>query len=191
MKVSSPVLTILVLSGGYGTTVTGFTTPHINTSFHHPTRTTLDAAKKSEDDVGLSLAKFCTTAAMTAFLWGSPPMIAQQASTHNFPLLNGNAIQQMTVASARDKASATGSRVNKDPYSLLRLSLPIKNKEVCVTYCGSLLLAKSCRICTALSVAKFADPQYADVCSHRAKTGLFLSFTYTGLKQPFVFVFSV
>ena len=36
------------------------------------------------------------------------------------------------VASAKDKASATGSRVNKDPESLLRLGLPINNKEVCL-----------------------------------------------------------
>ena len=118
------------MSGGYGNTVTGFSTPHTSTSFHRPARTALDAAKSS-DGVGSSFAKFCATATMTAFLWGSPALLAEQASRHNFPWLSGDAVQQATVASARDKASATGSRVNKDPYSLLRLSLPIKNKEVC------------------------------------------------------------
>jgi hypothetical protein len=33
-------------------------------------------------------------------------------------------------AVAKEMASGSGSRVNKDPESLLRLGLPIKNKEV-------------------------------------------------------------
>jgi hypothetical protein len=35
-------------------------------------------------------------------------------------------------AIAKEMASGSGSRVNKDPESLLRLGLPITNKEVCV-----------------------------------------------------------
>lgn len=34
------------------------------------------------------------------------------------------------MANAKEMASGTGSRVNKDPESLLRYGLPIDNKEV-------------------------------------------------------------
>jgi hypothetical protein len=34
------------------------------------------------------------------------------------------------MAQAKEKASGSGSRVNKDPESLLRYGLPIQNKEV-------------------------------------------------------------
>jgi hypothetical protein len=37
---------------------------------------------------------------------------------------------QPSAAVAKEMASGTGSRVNKDPESLLRLGLPINNKEV-------------------------------------------------------------
>ena len=57
-------------------------------------------------------------------------MIADQATTHQFPFGLSETIQQSVVASAKDKASATGSRVNKDAESLLRLGLPINSKEV-------------------------------------------------------------
>jgi hypothetical protein len=74
----------------------------------------------------------CTTAALSAFLWGSPSLVAEQALNHNVPPLVSHMLQQSsTVANAREKASGTGSRVNKDPESLLRLGLPIKSKEVC------------------------------------------------------------
>ena len=36
------------------------------------------------------------------------------------------------VANAKEMASGSGSRVNKDPESLLRYGLPIKNNEVCI-----------------------------------------------------------
>lgn len=73
-----------------------------------------------------AVAKACATAAMTAFLWGAPGVITEQTITHNLPL----PVETSTIANAKDKASATGSRVNKDAESLLRLGLPIKNKEV-------------------------------------------------------------
>jgi hypothetical protein len=76
---------------------------------------------------------FCATAAMTAFLWGSPVLVSEQMVNHPStpPMLSQVLVDQSTIASAREKASGTGSRVNKDPESLLRLGLPIKNKEVC------------------------------------------------------------
>lgn len=62
-----------------------------------------------------------TTAAVTLSLWGGPSLVAEH--THN-------SMPSSFVASAVEKASGTGSRVNKDAESLLRLGLPIQNKEV-------------------------------------------------------------
>jgi len=67
---------------------------------------------------------------MSALLWGSPAMIAEQATTHQLPFGLSEVVEQTVVAGAKDKASATGSRVNKDAESLLRLGLPINSKEV-------------------------------------------------------------
>ncbi len=58
-------------------------------------------------------------------------MIAEQATTHQLPFGLNEVVEQHVVAGAKDKASATGSRVNKDAESLLRLGLPINSKEVC------------------------------------------------------------
>jgi len=57
-------------------------------------------------------------------------MVAEQATTHQLPSGLNEAVLNTVVASAKDKASATGSRVNKDAESLLRLGLPINSKEV-------------------------------------------------------------
>merc|ERR1711865_1149214 len=91
---------------------------------------------ESRIDVGFfnknSMTNCFATAAMSALLWVSPAMLAEQTSTaqYQLPLGLNNAIERNFVADAQDKASATGSRVNKDAESLLRLGLPIKNKEV-------------------------------------------------------------
>lgn len=77
--------------------------------------THLEAAK----DMNSVVAKTCATAVMTAFLWGTPGVLSEH---NNLPFVD--------VANAVEKASGTGSRVNKDAESLLRLGLPIKNKEV-------------------------------------------------------------
>lgn len=71
-----------------------------------------------------------TMAALVAStIWASPAVMApyymmQQKDNED------NTIITMGVASAKDKASGSGSRVNKDPESLLRYGLPIQNKEV-------------------------------------------------------------
>eukprot|EP00536_Pseudo-nitzschia_multiseries_P010451 jgi/Psemu1/259002/estExt_Genewise1Plus.C_3190021 len=57
-------------------------------------------------------------------------MIAEQANNNQLPFGLNEIVQQNVVAGAKDKASATGSRVNKDAESLLRLGLPINSKEV-------------------------------------------------------------
>ena len=107
--------------------------------------TTLQATEHNNDesrnDVGFfnknSITNCFATAAMSALLWVSPAMLAEQTSTaqYQLPLGLNNAIERNFVADAQDKASATGSRVNKDAESLLRLGLPIKNKEVSNAWC--------------------------------------------------------
>jgi hypothetical protein len=81
--------------------------------------------------------KFMATATMTAAVWAGPTLLADQfvvATTqqdhHHQSNMISNIIQHNFAADAREKASGTGSRVNKDPESLLRLGLPINNKEV-------------------------------------------------------------
>lgn len=76
------------------------------------------------------MGKAAATAAMSAFLWGAPSMVAEKAYQNSNAALTQNPFVQSTMVSAKDKASATGSRVNKDAESLLRLGLPIKSKEV-------------------------------------------------------------
>lgn len=56
-------------------------------------------------------------------LWAAP------AATSQVPVL-GTPNPMSMVACAKEMASGSGSRVNKDPESLLRYGLPINNKEV-------------------------------------------------------------
>ncbi len=61
-------------------------------------------------------------------IWASPAAIVGDVPSSN-PFLNE--IRTIVVADAKEMASGSGSRVNKDPESLLRLGLPIpKDKEV-------------------------------------------------------------
>lgn len=64
--------------------------------------------------------------ALAAALWVAPATIAGPVISH-FP---GNNVIASSVASAKEMASGSGTRVNKDPESLLRYGLPINNKEV-------------------------------------------------------------
>ncbi|KAL7558925.1 hypothetical protein ACA910_015502 [Epithemia clementina (nom. ined.)] len=64
---------------------------------------------------------------LAASLWSMPVGVPDQA---NHPCLPFSLSSTSTVANAKEMASASGSRVNKDPDSLLRYALPIKNKEV-------------------------------------------------------------
>lgn len=69
---------------------------------------------------------------MAAALWASPPAalfntLDGSSSSSNMM----NEIRTTIVADAKEMASGSGSRVNKDPESLLRYGLPIpKDKEV-------------------------------------------------------------
>lgn len=67
--------------------------------------------------------------ALAAALWAAPATMAGPM-TSNFPTAMGNNVISSSIASAKEMASGSGTRVNKDPESLLRYGLPIKNKEV-------------------------------------------------------------
>jgi len=68
--------------------------------------------------------------ALAAALWVAPATMAGPM-TSNFPsIASGNNVIASSVASAKEMASGSGTRVNKDAESLLRYGLPIKNKEV-------------------------------------------------------------
>lgn len=64
---------------------------------------------------------------MAALLWSSPVTMLQTNNQNNIMIEN---IRTSIVADAKEMASGSGSRVNKDAESLLRYGLPIKNKEV-------------------------------------------------------------
>lgn len=71
---------------------------------------------------------FTATTVLTIGWWSSSialPNLPHTYDNHN----NINPIV-LNVANAKEMASGSGSRVNKDPESLLRYGLPIQNKEV-------------------------------------------------------------
>jgi cyclophilin family peptidyl-prolyl cis-trans isomerase len=123
MKFSS---TTLFFAIGVGPAL-AFTNPSSPYATPATTTTTSLQAEHSSNNV---FSTFCATAAMSALLWGSPAIIAEQAATHQLPFGLSDVVEHNLVASAKDKASATGSRVNKDAESLLRYGLPINSKEV-------------------------------------------------------------
>ena len=97
------------------------------------TLTTLSAASSDDHANGSFLQqmnKMFATGLVTASLWAAPAMIQ---NINNFPGSDGPHQQMFSssyVANAKQMASASGSRVNKDPESLLRYGLPINSKEV-------------------------------------------------------------
>lgn len=67
--------------------------------------------------------------ALAAAIWAAPATIAGPVTSY-FPSASGGDAIASSVASAKEMASGSGTRVNKDPESLLRYGLPINNKEV-------------------------------------------------------------
>lgn len=108
------------------------------------TRTTpLHASKPSQNEnivvdaleaVDATVKGAMSGMALAAALWVAPATMAGPLSS-TFPnyIANNNMISS-SIANAKEMASGSGTRVNKDPESLLRLGLPIKNKEVCFVY---------------------------------------------------------
>ena len=76
--------------------------------------------------------------ALAAALWAAPASMmttttatmSSPAATHRAFLSPSSSSRYYYVASAREMASGSGTRVNKDPESLLRYGLPIDNSEV-------------------------------------------------------------
>lgn len=71
------------------------------------------------------IGKMLATGMVTASLWAAPAMVQD-----SFVGMDSPQIFSSSVANAKQMASASGSRVNKDPESLLRYGLPINSKEV-------------------------------------------------------------
>ena len=101
------------------------------------------------------VGKFVATGLVTASLWAAPAMVQ-----NTFVGMDAPQILTSSVANAKQMASASGSRVNKDPESLLRYGLPINSKEV-----GS-KVAHFCVIGSLFHIAAFV--------SHNIPIDLFL-----------------
>lgn len=97
---------------------------------HH--RRTQEFALSSHDDdnaFAASLSKALSAAAVSLAVWGAPALELLPPS-HPIEHQQQHLLAPSFTASAKEMASGSGSRVNKDPESLLRLGLPIQNKEV-------------------------------------------------------------
>jgi hypothetical protein len=93
--------------------------------------------QKNDKNAFSSLEQACkkgmATALVTASLWAAPAFLDQTGPSLS---LFGMETTSSTVAMAKEMACGSGSCVNKDPDSLLRLGFPITNKEVgvCTVY---------------------------------------------------------
>ena len=85
------------------------------------------------------LQKAFATILVTATLWSAPAFLVSNTgdSIPSWLLLDSQ--KSSVTAVAKEMASGSGSRVNKDPESLLRLGLPINNKEVRARMCVGML----------------------------------------------------
>ena len=99
------------------------------------TRTTSLYATKSQTNVVDVIESIDATVkgamsgiALAAAVWTAPALMA--GTMDQFPNVASNEVFSSSIASAKEKASGSGTRVNKDPESLLRYGLPINNKEV-------------------------------------------------------------
>lgn len=116
------ILAVIALSTGSLTLVDAFgIRPETKTV---KTTTTNAPAKAQQVPWHDVLGKVVCSGLVAASIW-SAPMVNLDDGGHMM-------VQPQNVAVAKEMASASGSRVNKDADSLLRYGLPIKNKEVSV-----------------------------------------------------------
>ena len=120
MKVSSAITWLLLLKPAA-------TVAFSPLNFQGCRESTELGAEPNHSSIHQWIGKAVSTTVITASLWAAPPLLAAQYSW-DWLTINGNS--NPFVALAVEKASGTGSRVNKDADSLLRLGLPINNKEV-------------------------------------------------------------
>lgn len=110
-------------------------TPHHVPATRTPSTTFLAAREANDDDVNTlfadrvldDLKKAATAAVVAATLWTSPVAFVGESHPSSGIL---EAARSSVVVNAKEMASGSGSRVNKDAESLLRYGLPIKNKEM-------------------------------------------------------------
>lgn len=85
------------------------------------------------DTVKESIARALAAVIVSAAMWTTPISIAGPPG-YSFsgldPSQQENHVISGMVANAKEMASGSGSRVNKNPQSLLRYGLPVNNKEV-------------------------------------------------------------
>lgn len=96
--------------------------PLNHVSFETAGRSSLQMKKERtwEDHIGQAV----TAAAFAASIWASPASMMGPLAEQNSFFSNS-----ASTAVAKEMASGSGSRVNKDPESLLRLGLPIPNDK--------------------------------------------------------------
>lgn len=82
--------------------------------------------------------------ALAAVLWAAPATMAGNVASTFPDVASSNDVIASSVAMAKEKASGSGTRVNKDPESLLRYGLPINNKEVGRQYVHAHITLHSC-----------------------------------------------
>lgn len=108
-------------------------TPHLSaTSPQETNESNTAAAVNCLQNMDAKIKGSLSCLAIAASLWAAPAIIAPMTSSY-FPMTpsgQNNVMIAASIASAKEMASGTGTRVNKDPESLLRYGLPINNKEV-------------------------------------------------------------
>jgi hypothetical protein len=92
-----------------------------------------DHGEQPKADLSKILYQMAVGFALTTTLWTAVPAVDFSSSSSSAdhtsrptPLM----VLASRTANAKEMASGSGSRVNKDPESLLRYGLPISNKEV-------------------------------------------------------------
>ena len=91
-----------------------------------------DANQSSNNKLKINdfMAQMGATAALSMALWGAPNAFVSSQQAAGQSNMIPPMVEHVFAANAKEKASGSGSRVNKDADSLLRYGLPIQNKEV-------------------------------------------------------------
>jgi len=138
MKVHE-LCTAMLLVASIGCSSAFAPSTHLNTIKRNPTFMSLNHDGNTDSTNNLSTlmkdAKdVLSVGMMAALLWSSPGPLLLNNHQDNMMMEN---IRSSIVADAKEMASGSGSRVNKDAESLLRYGLPIKNKEVNILFSTS------------------------------------------------------
>jgi len=91
--------------------------------------TSLDAKNNVFQSIEENVKGAVAATFLAGAIWASPAALVGGDASSSNPFMNE--IRTSVVADAKEMASGSGARVNKDPESLLRLGLPIpKDKEI-------------------------------------------------------------